>query len=130
VLERKDAISHIKKTKLYFGSKFFEDKTLILIIALDYSSSKRGIQRVQALTDISRSALCCHSNITRAPIANPPNSAQLDNTYHSPMLHPDNPGQCSSVGMRRGTDRQIDTDTHTNGRDKYTFYLGYTSCDM
>jgi len=39
VLERKDAISHIKKTKLYFGSKFFEDKTLILIIALDYSSS-------------------------------------------------------------------------------------------
>ena len=44
-----------------------------------------GIQRVQALTDISHSAPCCHSNETRAPIANPPNSAQLEGTpYHSP----------------------------------------------
>jgi len=30
-------------------------------------------------------ALCCHGNETRAPIANPPNSAQLGGTsYHSP----------------------------------------------
>ena len=35
------------------------------------------IERVQALTDISRSALRCHSNETRASIANPPDSAQL-----------------------------------------------------
>jgi len=35
-----------------------------------------GIERVQGLTDILRSALCCHSNETRAPIANLPNSAQ------------------------------------------------------
>jgi len=34
------------------------------------------MQRVQALADISRSALRCHSSETRAPIANPPNSAQ------------------------------------------------------
>jgi len=27
---------------------------------------------------MSRSALCCHSNETRAPITNPPNSAQLE----------------------------------------------------
>jgi len=33
---------------------------------------------VQALGNISRSALFCHSNETRAPIANPPNSAQLE----------------------------------------------------
>jgi len=39
-----------------------------------------GMQRVQALGGISRSALCCHSNETRAPIANPPNSAQLQGT--------------------------------------------------
>ena len=32
-----------------------------------------------ALADISRSALCCHSNETRALIANPPN-AQLEGT--------------------------------------------------
>ena len=51
---------------------------------------KPGIEIVQALADISRSLLlscaqiaipcggiCCHSNETRAPIANPPNSAQL-----------------------------------------------------
>jgi len=44
-----------------------------------------GIDQVEALADISRSALCCHGNETRAPIANPPNSAQLGDTpYHSP----------------------------------------------
>ena len=77
---------------------------------------KPVIERVQALADISRSALRCHSNETRAPIANPPNSAQLEGTpYHSPKLHL---GPCSNVGMRRGTDR------HTDGRDQYTFRLG------
>jgi len=65
---------------------------------------KPGTERVQALADILRSALCCHSNETYAPIANPPNSAQLKGTpYHSPKLHS---GLYSSVGMRPGTDRQ------------------------
>ena len=40
--------------------------------------TKPGIERVQTLADISRSALCCHTNETHAPIANPPNSAQLE----------------------------------------------------
>ena len=51
------------------------------------------------------------SKETRAPTANPPNSAQLEGTpspYHSPKLHP---GPCSSVGMRRGTDTRTDTQT-------------------
>jgi len=39
-----------------------------------------GIERLQALADISRSAQCCHSNETHAPIVNPPNSAQLNGT--------------------------------------------------
>jgi len=49
-----------------------------------------GIERVQALADISRSAvLFCYSNETHAPIANPPNSAELEGTcYHSRNLHP------------------------------------------
>jgi len=48
---------------------------------------RTGIERVQALIDISHSVLCCHGNETRAPIANPPNSAQLLGTpYHSPKL--------------------------------------------
>jgi len=59
--------------------------------------------KVKALADISRSALCCDSNQTRARIANPPNSAQLEGThYHFPNLHP---GQCSSVECGEG---QID----------------------
>ena len=49
-------------------------------------------------------ALCCHSNATRAPTANPPNSAQLGGSlYHATKLHP---GPCSSVGIRPRTDTQ------------------------
>ena len=58
--------------------------------------------------------VCCHSNETHAPIANPPNSAQLGGTtYHSSKLHL---GKCNSVGMRRGTVIQthIQTDTQTS----------------
>jgi len=52
---------------------------------------------------------CCHSNATRAPIANPPNSAQLGGIpYHFPKLHP---GPCNSVGIRPWTDTQTDTQT-------------------
>jgi len=83
-------------------------------------------ERAQALADISRSALCCHSDETRAPIANPPTSAQLEGAlYHSPELHP---GPYSSVGMRRGTDTQ--TDTRTDGRDRYTFRIVDDSREM
>jgi len=53
--------------------------------------------------------LCCHSNESRAQIANLPNSAQLGGTpYHSSKLHP---GPCSSVGMRRETGTQTDIQT-------------------
>ena len=41
--------------------------------------------RHRASADISHSALCCHSNETRASVANSPNSAQLEGTpYHCP----------------------------------------------
>ena len=54
-------------------------------------------------------ALCCHSNATGAPIANPPNSAQLRGSlYRAPKLHP---GPCSSVGVRPRTDTHRDTQT-------------------
>jgi len=33
------------------------------------NNEQSGIERVQTLADISRSALCCYSNETRAPIA-------------------------------------------------------------
>jgi len=76
--------------------------------------------------------LCCHSNATRAPIANLPNSAQLGGSpYHSPKLHP---GPCNTVGMRPWTDRQIDRHTHTHrhtdARDHNTFLVVYDSREM
>jgi len=56
-------------------------------------------------------ALCCHSNATRAPIANPPNSAQLGGSlYHAAKLHP---GPRSSVGVWPRTD----THTQTHRRE-------------
>ena len=79
-------------------------------------------ERIQALADILRSPLCRHVNATRAPIANPPNSAQPGGTPTIP------PGPCSSVGMRRGTDRQ--TDRPTDARDHYTYSVVYDSREM
>jgi len=71
-------------------------------------------------------ALCCHSNATRAKIANPPNNAQLRGSpYHSPKLHP---SPCNSVGIRPRTVRQ--TDTHTDSRDHNTFCVVYDSRKM
>jgi len=60
-----------------------------MVCPVTQGDHKPGIERVRALADILRSALCCHSNETRALIANPPNTAQLEGTpYHSPKLHP------------------------------------------
>ena len=82
------------------------------------------IERVQALADISRSAQCCHSNETRAPIANPP----IMHTRGTPTIPRLHPGPCSNVEMRRRTDTQ--TDTHTDARNQYTFRLGYATREM
>jgi len=46
-----------------------------------------GIEQVQTLTDISHLALCSHTNETSAPIANPPNSAQLEDTPTTPSSY-------------------------------------------
>jgi len=50
------------------------------------SCIKPGIGQVEALADISRSVLCCHSNETHAPTTNPPNSAQLEGTPTTPQV--------------------------------------------
>ena len=63
--------------------------------------------------------LCCHSDETHAPIANPPNSAHPE--------APSTPGPCSSVGIQKGSD--TDTDRHTDSHDHFTFRLG-VSCKM
>jgi len=72
------------------------------------------------LSTVKWAQLCCHSNETRAPIANPPNTTELEGTpYHSPTQIG---SPCSAVGMR--------TDRRTDGRDQYTFRLGYTSREL
>ena len=70
-----------------------------------------AIQRVQAslLTFRFRRA-CCHSNPTRAPTASAQYCTTRGTPYHSPKLHP---GPYSSIGMWRGIDRGIDTQTLT-----------------
>jgi len=105
-------------------------------------SYKPGIERVQALADILRSLLCCHvhqlqfcaapcchSNETRAPIANPPSSAQLG----APPTIPPSYIRVRAVVWAYGegqTDRQTRTHTHTDARDQYTFRVVYDSREM
>ena len=64
---------------------------------------------------VTRVRLWCHSNATRAPIANPPNSAQLGGSlYHAPKLHPVRP-VVWAYG-RGQTNRQ----THTHRQTRVT----------
>jgi len=52
-----------------------------------FENTEPGTVRVQALADISRSVLCCHSNETRALIANPPNSECTTRRHPLPFPH-------------------------------------------
>jgi len=72
------------------------------------TQNKPGIEQVQALADISRSALCSHSSENRAPIANTPNSAQLEGTPTIPPSYI----QVRAVVWECG-EGQTDTDRHT-----------------
>jgi len=72
-------------------------------------------------------ALCCHSNATRARIANPPNSAQLGgNLYHAPSYI-----RVRAVVWAYGrgqTDRHAHR--HTDARDHNKFCVVYDSRKM
>jgi len=103
--------------------------TQLKVGILKYSSIqnitlKTGIERVQALADISRSALCCHSNETRAPIANPPNSVQREGTRTTP--HVTFPVRIQLQCETAARDRQTGTQTAVTN----TFRLGCASREM
>jgi len=68
--------------------------------------SEPGIEQVQALADISRSALCCHSNEARTLIANLPNSAQLEDTPNIPSSYIRVRTVVWECGKGKKTDRQ------------------------
>ena len=91
------------------------------------TETRRGLERIQALADISRSALCCRSNETCAPIAKPPNGAQLEGapTYHTPKLRAYI--RVRAVVWECGEGQ---TDRHTDGRDQYTFRVVCDSREM
>ena len=61
------------------------------------------IKQVQALADISRSVLCTFNNKTCAPIANPPNSAQLEAPPPFRLLTNGSVQYCGNVAMDRQT---------------------------
>jgi len=71
-----------------------------------YPQVEPAIKRVQVLADISRSALCCHSNETRAPIANPFNTAH---PQPYPRVTSGSVQLCGNAVKDRQTDIQIDT---------------------
>jgi len=81
-----------------------------------------GIDRVQALADISSSALCCHNNKTRAPIANRANSSQLEGAPTIPPTYI----RVREVLWECG-EEQTRRHTHTDACDQYTFCLAYGS---
>ena len=74
-------------------------------------------------------ALCCHSNATRAPIENPPNSAQLGTASTMAPSYIRVRAVVSAYG-RGQTDRQTHTHTHTDTRDHKTFCVVYVSRKM
>ena len=73
-------------------------------------------------------ALCCHSNETRAPIANPPNSAQLGEPLSFPSY-----SEVRAAVWACGdgqTDTQTQTQSDTDARDKYTFCVVYDAREV
>ena len=81
------ALDYEHRLKIHVTYLLGLEPSVVLATSLShFLQHKPGIKQVQALADISRSALCCHSNETRA---NPLNSAQPEGTpYHSPKSHP------------------------------------------
>ena len=59
----------------------------VLCSTVNARRQKTGHRASTGTRYISRSALCCHSNETRASIANPPNSAQLRGTPTIPSSY-------------------------------------------
>jgi len=81
---------------------------------------KPGIRQVQALAHILHSALCCHSNETRAPIAYLPNSAQLEGTSTIHVCY---------IRVRAVMWEYGEGQTH-RPINQYTFRVVYNSCEM
>ena len=94
--------------------------TTVRSVYLTQYQNQPGIQRVQALTDISCSAICCHSNETCVPTANLSNTEQLEGTPTTPATYI----LAHAIVWECGEGQ---TDTHTDSHDHNTFRLGHDS---
>ena len=97
----------------YGSHSYLEEMTGSGVFFRDILQHRR-IEWVQAHTGISHLVLCCHSNETHAPIANSPNSAQLE----APPTIPPSYIRVHAVVWECG-------EGHTDGRDQYTFHVVY-----
>jgi len=105
------ATANITLTLTLLALTFNPDLSRFIVWHKQYSFRKRkpDIKQVQALPDISCSALCCHRNETHAPIANPPNSAQLERTPTIPPSY-----ILVRAVVRECGEGQTDTHRHTH----------------
>ena len=103
----KYVLNYVVKISMMFV-KYFKYYTIILMGRFSWTRCTIPcIERVQTLAHILRSALCCHSNETHAPIANLPNSVQLEGTpYPSPTYI------CVRAVVWECSKRQTDRQTH------------------
>jgi len=102
--------------------------TFVFELDVDSVKLKQHAKYNQAQSDYKHSLTfcvrrCCHSKETRAPIASPPTNAQLESI---PTIPP------SYIRDRAVVWEccKAQTDRHTDGRDQYTFRLGYASREM
>jgi len=89
---------------VYLGTKTCHFRDILPSLSLALVFKKPAIQRVQALADILQ---CCIAMKPCTDCKSAKYCTTRGTPYHFSKLHP---GPCSSVGMRRGTDRQ----THTH----------------
>jgi len=88
-MSTKTAISHIPILAFKLATKLF--------------TTMHWASRPQTLGDIPRWVLCCHSNETRASIANLPDSAQLEGTPTIPPAKIRSVQYCGNAARDRQT---------------------------
>ena len=93
---------------------------IYILVELRDDLNQPGIERVQALADISLSALCCQRSEARAPTANPPNSAQLEGTPTIPPTYTRVRAVVWECGEGQ-TGRHTDRHEHLDGCDHIHF---------
>ena len=109
IIETQRIICHKSKifpTPRVFGAPVGDNHNQVYLFKQHFTTHNETSPRASTSTRWHFAfALCCHSNATRAPIANSPNSTQLGGIpYHSSKLHPGlcGCGETATQTHRRG----------------------------